>query len=94
MLTIPLRLSFLFHFQFEGERVWNWATRKVQQTEYASDVVLKNELHRSFESENPDLSRETFFLGSVTVWEMFHLTRPNPEEEEEECGISLLVILN
>lgn len=47
------------------DRVWNWAIRKVQQTERASDVILKDELFQSFQVENPDLPRDTFlsFFG-------------------------------
>ena len=47
------------------DRVWNWTIRKVQQTERAFDVILKDELFQSFQVENPDPPRDTFlsFFG-------------------------------
>ena len=42
------------------ERAWDWTIKKVQQTEKASDIILKDELVQAFQAENPDLSRTTF----------------------------------
>ena len=49
----------------------NWILAKVQETERASSVLLKDELFQAFHAENPDISHEAFlsyfgrFMGSV-----------------------------
>ena len=44
------------------DRVLSWAIKQVQQTEQASDIILKDELLQSFQVENPDVRRDTFFF--------------------------------
>ena len=56
------------------DRVLSWAIKQVQQTEQASDIILKDELFQSFQVENPDVRRDTFFLYLVDWWENPHLT--------------------
>ena len=56
------------------DRVLSWASTQVQQTEQASDIILKDELFQSFQAENPDVRRDTFFLNLVDWWENPHLT--------------------
>ena len=49
----------------------NWILAKVQETERASSVLLKDELFQAFHAENPDISHEAFlsyfgrFMGSA-----------------------------
>lgn len=54
------------------DRVLSWAITQVQQTEQASDIILKDELFESFQVENPDVRRDTFFLNLVDWWENPH----------------------
>lgn len=56
------------------DRVLSWAITQVQQTEQASDIILKDELFESLQVENPDVRRDTFFLNLVDWWENRHLT--------------------
>ena len=37
----------------------NWALAKVQETERASSVLLKDDLFQAFHAENPEISRDT-----------------------------------
>ena len=43
------------------DRLLSWAIKQVQQTEQASDIILKDELFQSFQVETPDVRRDTFF---------------------------------
>ena len=54
------------------DRVLSWAITQVQQIEQASDIILKDELFQSFQVENPDVRRDTFFLNLVDWWENPH----------------------
>lgn len=56
------------------DRVLSWAIKQVQQTEQASDIILKDELLQSFQVENPDVRCDTFFLYLVRWWENPYLT--------------------
>ena len=38
----------------------NWALAKVQETERASSVLLKDDLFQAFYAENPEISHDTF----------------------------------
>ena len=44
------------------DRLLSWAIKQVQQTEQASDIILKDELFQSFQVETPDVRRDNFFF--------------------------------
>ena len=58
---MSLIFSFLLIiFQANIEIAKNWALAKVQETERASSVLLKDDLFQAFHAENPEISRDTF----------------------------------
>ena len=58
---MSLIFSFLLIIIFQAniEIAKNWALAKVQETERASSVLLKDDLFQAFHADNPEISRDT-----------------------------------
>ena len=61
---MSLIFSFLLIIIFQAniEIAKNWALAKVQETERASSVLLKDDLFQAFHAENPEISRDTLLF--------------------------------
>ena len=71
----------------------NWALAKVQETERASSVLLKDDLFQAFHSENPEISRDTLlsYFGRFMGCAPFKSVIPHKKRERYLAIVTCLL---
>ena len=73
----------------------NWALAKVQETERASSVLLKDDLFQAFHAENPEISRDILlsYFRRLTGYAPFKSVIPHKKGERYLAIVTCLLKL-